>query len=596
MNEPRLIRGRLFRGTILLLFGILCVNLFLMQVPRHQFYKSQALENRQLSFPVKGPRGRILDRDGNILADNLYIADITVPPKAIREGMPNLTLSRLLAWFQLPEEETIARLMEQKERGLRRLVLINNASLAQCTTVEEYRQELPGARVDARARRRYVYGPLFAHIVGYVGEVNQVDIDLAATDEAYRPGDMIGKLGIEKAFESRLKGRDGEKIMEVNASGQIVISKPLWRKRVRPSEDVKLTLSVALQDSLSLLLAGRPGCGVALAVPSGEILAAVSSPSYDPNLMTIMISPAEWQRLSNDPAKPFFNRIIQATYPPGSLYKPITSLCGLSHDLIGRHSYLEPCGGGFAFGNRWFRCWKRGGHGVLDHGEALVHSCDVFYYQLGLRLELDILHETALSCGLGQTCSDLFSEEVAGNIPTSAWYDDRYGQRKWTRGVMLNNAIGQGEILVTPLQMAQLAALISTSGKMNRPTFVLKPAPQQQPAPALPFTEEDMLWVRHQLEQVVDSGTGTAANLAQIAVAGKTGTAQNPHGNDHAWFMCYAPADSPEVALAIILENAGHGGAEAAPVAGRWLHAYFNWVRQRDTKQSLARVTQPKER
>ncbi len=596
MHDPRAIRGRLFRSGILLLFGILGVNLFLMQVTRHASYQNQALENRQVIFTVKGPRGRILDRDGNILADNLYIANITLPPDALQDGIPNLTLSRLLTWFRLPEEESLARLVKQKSRGRQRLVLIPNATIAQCTILEEYRQELPGARVDARARRRYVYGPLFAHIIGHVGEVSQADIDSAATEQAYRLGDMIGKLSIEKAFEFRLRGKNGEKIKEVNASGQVVVSKPLWRRRVAPSEDVTLTLAVALQDSLSILMNNRPGCSVALALPSGEVLAAYSSPSYDPNLLTTVISPAAWKRLTANPAKPFFNRILQATYPPGSLYKPITSLCGLSLGLIAPHSYLEPCNGGFYFGDRLFRCWKRAGHGELDHGEALVHSCDVFYYQLGLRLDIDQLHDTAVDFGLGQRCCDLFAAEVAGNIPTSAWYDDRFGPRKWTRGVLLNNAIGQGEILVTPLQMVQLCGVIATSGRMNRPSFVLDPKPVSRPFPPLPIDEEQLQWVRHNLEQVVDVGTGRAANLAGIPVAGKTGTSQNPHGDDHAWFMCYAPADTPEVALAIILENAGHGGAQAAPVAGRWLHAYFAWAQEHASVASVALTTKPRER
>jgi penicillin-binding protein 2 len=323
------------------------------------------------------------------------------------------------------------------------------------------------------------------------------------------------------------------------------------------------------------------------------VLAAYSSPSYDPNRLTTVISPAEWERLTDDPAKPFFNRVLQATYSPGSLYKPITSLCGLSQEVIGPHSFLEACYGGYYFGDRLFRCWKWGGHGELDHGEALVHSCDVFYYQLGLRLKIDQLQATALSLGLGRRCSDLFASEVTGNIPTAAWYDKRYGPNKWTRGVMLNNAIGQGEILVTPLQMVQMAGLLATAGQMFQLTFVMDPTSVPREMPALPFSADHLRWVQHNLEQVVDVGTGTAANLAGISVAGKTGTTQNPHGKDHAWFMCYAPAEAPEVALAVILENAGHGGAEAAPVAGRWLHSYFEWASRQTESEPVALVTDP---
>ncbi len=577
MPQSRTLRGNIFRGGVLFLFGILGLNLFIMQVPRHDYYQSQALENRQVSFPIKGPRGRILDREGNILADNQYLADITLPAAALREDGPDSTLRRLLEWFDLSPPETLDRLRQQKAAGRDPLVLIANASMQLCAAVEEYRQELPGVRVDARARRRYLHGPLFAHVIGYVGEVGQADID-AAGDGVYRRGDLIGKLGVEKACEELLRGRNGEKIMEVNASGQIVVSQPLWRQRVKPSADVTLTLALALQESLAAQIGERTGCGVALSLPAGEVLAAYSSPSFDPNLLTATISPAEWQELSSDPDNPFFNRVIQATYPPGSLYKPITSLCGLAQDQIGTRSVLEPCRGGYLYGDRVFHCWDRGGHGDLDHELALVHSCDVFYYQLALRLDIDQLHETAVAFGLGRPCGDLFPEEVAGHIPTAAWYDGRFGRGKWTRGVMLNNAIGQGEILVTPLQMANLVALIATSGRVAAPRFLLGSEPVFRQRVELNPHLDHLAWVRSCLEQVVDVGTGTAAHLAGIAVAGKTGTAQNPHGDDHAWFMGYAPAGTPEVALAVILENAGHGGAKAAPVAGRWLWSYFDWA------------------
>jgi penicillin-binding protein 2 len=323
------------------------------------------------------------------------------------------------------------------------------------------------------------------------------------------------------------------------------------------------------------LLAEKQGCGVAIALPSGEVLAAFSAPSYDPNLLTTTLSAADWEALARDPAKPFFNRIVQASYPPGSLYKPITALAGLRAAVIEVETRLEPCRGGFYFGDRVFGCWKRTGHGSLDLTGALVHSCDVYFYQLGLLLDIDLLAVAATDFGLGSRLTDLFPEETAGIVPTSEWYDRRFGPRNWTRGVMLNNSIGQGELLVTPLQMSVLAAKIATSGRVAAPTFV-RGARSPQPANGtLPFAEEDLAWCRLSLEQVVDVGTGTAARLAGIKVAGKTGTAQNPHGEDHAWFMCYAPTDRPEVALVIIVENAGHGGTESAPLAGRWLHTYF---------------------
>jgi penicillin-binding protein 2 len=266
---------------------------------------------------------------------------------------------------------------------------------------------------------------------------------------------------------------------------------------------------------------------------------------------------------------------VQATYPPASLYKPVTSLAGLQYGVVGTSTVLEPCLGGWHFGNRFFRCWKRGGHGLVDHTQAMVQSCDTYYYQVGIRLEIDQLAAAARSLGLGKVCTNVFADEAAGNVPDTAWYDKRFGKNKWTRGVLLNNAIGQGELLVTPIQMAVLTGRLATSGRMPDPVFVIDPQRPGRIPEALPFSERDLAWVRRSMELVVSEGTGHAAELEGIAVAGKTGTAQNPHGEDHAWFMCFAPADDPQVALAVIVENAGHGSREAAPVAGSWLRAYF---------------------
>ncbi len=570
------VRGRIFRTAVLLLFVVLVGNLFGLMILRHQSWQDQALENRQVRFRMKAPRGRIIDRDGNLLADNMYIADITVPTSALADGVPDSSLYRLLTWFDLPRVETLERLTQQQRKGRRELVVVADAALPQIVTVEERERQLPGVRVQARQRRRYLHGPLFVHVIGHMGEVGQADLDSAGSQLTYRLGDLKGKIGVEARYETSLRGQDGLKLEEVNAWGRVVGREMVWLERVVPGQDVDLTLSLPLQRELAELIAGQVGCGVAIALPSGEVLAAYSSPSYDPNLLTTTLSAEAWEALAYDPAKPIFNRIVQASYPPASLYKSITALAGLRAGVIGISTELEPCSGGYTFGNRVFHCWKRWGHGTLDLTGALVNSCDIYFYQLGLRLTIDQLAQAATDFGLGTVLTDLFPEEMAGLVPTSEWYDNHFGRGKWTRGVLLNNAIGQGELLVTPLQMAMLAARIATSGRVAGPTFVraAQPVPEEVTG-SLPFDPRHLAWCRYGLEQVVDAGTGAAARLAGIDVAGKTGTAQNPHGEDHAWFMCYAPTDAPEVALAIIVENAGHGGSEAAPLAGRWLHAYF---------------------
>lgn len=588
MLPDRALRGQAIRAGIVLAFAVLLVNLFVLQVVKHRDYRQQAAENRQVRTRVRPPRGRILDRDGAVLADNIFVADISVAAGSLgKRGAvaPDSTLDRLLLWLHLPREETLRDLQQQRARGRDRLVVFADAGMPQIAVVEERRRQLPGAKVEFRSRRRYLHGPLLAHVLGYVSEANQAEIDTLGPPGFYAPGDLIGKSGLEAAYEKRLRGRAGVRIEEVNATGRVVGRNAVWLQPVVAGADLRTTLSLALQETLAAAMAGRSGGAVAVAVPSGEVLAACSEPAFDPNLFVTGISTQEWRRLVEDPERPLFNRIAQATYPPGSPYKIVTSLAGLEAGVVGPHTAFAPCPGGYQFGNRWFRCWKREGHGWVDHEMGLVKSCDTFYYQLGLRLDIDQLNRTALALHLGRKCGSPFAHEAAGNIPSSAYYDRRYGRRGWNRSVMLNNAIGQGEILVTPLQMALMTAAVASSGRVDRPVFLLG---ERQPGPGrLPLREENLAWVRQTMAKVVDVGTGTAARVRGVAVAGKTGTAQNPHGEDHAWFVCFAPAELPQVAMAILLENAGHGGSQAAPVAARWLGAYF--ARQAAADSAAAR-------
>ena len=576
LDRDRVVRGSILRGVVITLFLILIVNLFIMMVPQHSDYKDRAVRNRQVRFAVPAPRGLIKDRNGASLADNLYIADITLNRSSLTEAGPDSTLERLLAWFEMDREETLERLRSQQERGRsRRLLLVPNAKSYEIAAVQERGRQLPGVRVESRLRRRYIHGKLFAHMIGHVGPVSEADLDTSLHDVPYELGDVIGKQGVEAAFEPHLRGRRGVKLEEVNASGRIVGREAFWLQEVEPGRDVRLAISLSLQAAMRDVLGSRVACGVALSTQTGEVLAAYSNPTFDPDLLTVSISSAEWNKLVDDPAKPFFNRVVQATYPPASLYKPVTSLAALKAGIVDTSTVLEPCLGGWTFGDRYFRCWKHSGHGSVDHAEAIIQSCDTYFYQLALSLDIDQLAEAARAFGLGRRCSSIFPEESAGNVPDRAWYDERFGKGRWTRGVMLNNAIGQGELLVTPLQIALLAARIASGGNVPDPIFVIDPPSDPVRPEPLPFRPSHLEWIRHTLREVVDRGTGRPGALEGIPVAGKTGTAQNPHGEDHAWFMCYAPADRPEVALAIIVENAGSGSSEAAPLAAQWLAAYF---------------------
>jgi penicillin-binding protein 2 len=567
------VRHALLRTIIIVAFAILVVNLFQMTVIRHRFWQGQALENRQDRFRVRAPRGRIYDRDGALLAANLYIADITVPRKCLTPAGPDSTLNRLIEWFGLDRWETIDKLQQQAARK-DQLVLVSDASPARIFTVEERGRDLPGVKVVTHSRRQYLFGPLFAHSLGYLGEIGPADLD--STKSIYTQGDYIGKMGVEEAMEPALRGTAGIKLEEVNASGRVVGQHPVWVRDVVAGTDVHVTMSLKLQQRLAAAIGDRPACAVAVDTRTGEVLAAYSNPGFDPNIMGGSLTTKQWNELITNPDKPLFNRITQATYPPASLFKTITSLAGLSGGHIAMDSVLDGCGGGWTFGGRYFRCWKKGGHGALNHTGAMMNSCDTFYYQLGVRLQVDELAAAARSMGLGARVTTEFDDEVKGNVPDSAWYDRHMGKGKWSRGVLMNTSIGQGELLVTPIQMAVVAGRIASGGRMPDPTFVKDPAPVRRQPKALPFRAEHLSWLREAMRRTVSDGTGRAARLKTVSVAGKTGTAQNPHGDDHAWFMCFAPAEAPEVALAIIVENAGHGGTEAGPIAHAFLASYFH--------------------
>ena len=579
MADKQIVKARIVRFFIIISFLVVTANLFRLQILQNDYYKNKSLDNRQISKRVNAPRGRIFDRDGIVLADNQFTSDITVANKCLTIAGPDSTLTRLIDWFSLDEKKVYESLLRQQKANRPRLTVIYNASMSELITVKEKSREIPLASVQSEARRRYIFGDLFAHIVGYVGEVRQSEIDLEPENPIYLSRDNIGRYGVEATFEEELRGQPGQYLYEVDSVGRVVGHKSVEWYPVLPGQDVQLTMSVDLQRSLYELMAERQGCAVAIDVNSGDLLASVSNPGFDPNMFVSGISTLEWDRLMSNPGHPFMNRLIQGTYPPASPYKIITSLCALSGGSVTRNTVFKPCTGAFFYGDRNFRCWKRTGHGVVDHTAALVHSCDVFYYQAGLTLSLDSLHDTATIFGLGQLTGIPLNSEVAGNIPSTQWYDSHFGKNKWTRGVILNNAIGQGEILATPLQMAVMTARVASGNAVLSPRLtVSEPLP---PYESLPFSSDDIKWIHTAMTKVVDIGTGTKAKLSEINVAGKTGTAQTPHGEDHAWFVCFAPAEEPEIALVVLLEHAGHGGTVCAPVAANWLTYYFDWKNDR---------------
>jgi len=319
---------------------------------------------------------------------------------------------------------------------------------------------------------------------------------------------------------------------------------------------------------------------VGLKVRSGEVICLFSQPTFDPSIFSGTVDTAAWNRLTGDRSKPFFNRAISSGYPPGSTMKPVVALGALRRGVIRPATVLDPCHGAYRYGNRTFKCWSS--HGAVNLVEALAVSCNNYFYQVGLRLGIDSLTGFAAEAGLGRTTGIDLPGERAGNVPTRAWLDKRYGKGRWGAGSVLNFAIGQGEVLVTPLQLAVLYAAIANDGIACRP-HILDRADSaghevyraRAETGRLPVSEVDIRQVKAGLDRVVEYGTAAAVRMREVTIAGKTGTAQNPPRPDHAWFVGYAPADAPEVVFSVLVENAGHGGSVAAPIAARLIRAWF---------------------
>jgi penicillin-binding protein 2 len=569
-------------------FTLIVLGLLRLQIAEHVRYRQLSEENRVRLEVLRAPRGAIFDRNGELLADSYPAFNIVFRP------MPAESTERVRATAQPGWLYRVAALCEIDTMVARELVRTANSSgksavlrgdapPAVLAAIEEHRGELPGIEVVVEPLRRYPHGTLAAHLLGYAGEINEAELAVRE-DEGYRAGDLIGRSGVERSSEQNLRGRDGAEYVVVNAMGRRVstYADVAPRSPVNGS-DLVLTLDLKVQRAMEEAMAGvARGAAVAIDPRDGGILGMVSRPAYDPNEFSHGLSQETWLELSREGSNPLLNRAIQGIYPPGSTFKIVTMIAALRNGVVRPGTRMpQPCHGSYLFGGRSFGCWKPEGHGTLDMIGALQHSCDVYFYQLGLRLGLPRLEATARALGLGERAGVGLPQENSGLMPGPAWYDKRWGVGRWRKGVLLNLAIGQGEILTTPLQLALMTAEACGSGRALRPHVVLRVGDgttggDERPSQPGVVADPEVWEALHSaLELVVEAGTGTAARVPGIAVGGKTGTAQNPHGKDHALFVCYAPVEHPTIAMAIVVENSGHGGSVAAPLAGQVLRRLF---------------------
>jgi penicillin-binding protein 2 len=604
-GPPRAVKDARFSvlaGFTLAGFLLVVAGLLRLQVVQHDELQRLAEQNRVRLDVLRAPRGAIRDRHGRLLADNQPSFDVVFRPmpaesvQRAREPVRSEWIARVAALIQDDTLVVRRHVMEANRTG-QTAVLRRSAPYAVMAGVEEMRSDLPGLDVQVSPIRWYPGGSMGAQMLGYAGEINDAELE-KREDSGYRLGDLIGKTGIERRYEDVLRGQDGAEFVVVNASGKRVSTLREGPPRLPvPGHDVTLTVDLDVQRALDEAMADiERGGAVAIDPRDGSILGMVSKPAFDPNEFARGISFARWQELSANGGNPLLNRVLQSAYPPGSTFKVVSMLAGLRAGIVhaGTHQPTS-CNGGFFFGGRRFACWDHKGHGSVDLLTALQFSCDVYFYQLGLALGLDKLQQTARDLGLGEKTGIDLPAETRGLVPDDAYYNRHFKSGHWPRGVLLNLGIGQGELLASPLQLALMASIVANGGHAIRPHVVqsIQGVPEyhvEKPLESgLVADEETWDAVHEAMQRVVDAGTATGAKLPGIAVAGKTGTAQNPHGKDHALFVCYAPADHPTIAIAMVAENMGHGGVVCAPLAGRVLRS----VLMGDTL-AVARLAHPR--
>ncbi|MGH7541234.1 MAG: penicillin-binding protein 2, partial [Gemmatimonadota bacterium] len=553
-------RGRIALGMLVGVLVVLLGSFFRLQILRSDQYALRSDENRLRAISVPAPRGTIYDRNGGVIAENVPGYIISVLPGPI--DTIAATLRRLAERLEIDPEEEKSLLSQYIARPREPLVIRDNARFEHVAFVEERRPHFRRVVVEPRPRRHYSAGPAIAHLIGYVGEISETELERPEF-EAYEAGRIIGKDGIEKQYETSLGGKPGVRYVEVNALGSIV--RELDRGSgvpAEPGEDLHLGIDLGLHLLADSIFPDTMRGGVVALEPrTGEVLVLYSHPTFDPNRFIGGISAELWRSLRDDPDQPLLNRVTRS-YPPGSTFKLFVSAIGMQTGALSIDTRMpHPCVGALAYGNRLFRCWRPSGHGSLDLSGAIKNSCNVYFYQAGQRIGLDALTAGATALGLNTRTGIDLPYESPGLFPASReWFDQRYGERGWTESVVWNLSIGQGENQQTPLRMAAFYSSLATGGTPIRPHLARSEVLAQRRADwTLPLPDARRRELVDALVRVANEpgGTAYAHRLDRWTLAGKTGSAQNSQGEPHSWFIGFAPAHDPQIVIAAIVEQ-GH--------------------------------------
>jgi len=600
-RDSKLPQGRLTFCTYAVV-GIVCLLLFgfwKLQVLDSGYYGQLAERNRIRSIPVIAPRGRMLDRDGRVLVDNYPSFSVLL----LREDEPLLEqhLGEIADGLEMQPDDLKQQI--EAARGLPRfnpIVVKPEASPADIAFIESHRADLPLLELLMVHRRKYPSEGFMAHAIGYVGEVNEKQIE--ASDGKLRPGDIAGKFGLERTYNDTLMGTDGMRRVIVNSLGKEVGK--LEQKEAIPGKPIQLTIDYDLQLAAENSMGPQQGAVVALDPRTGEVLAMTSHPAFDPKEFAVRISKDEWQQLNEDESRPLLNRAIQAQLAPGSVFKVVMATAMLESKAV-PEDFSVVCNGAEDFYGRQFKChiFGKGSHGRVDLHEAMVKSCDIFFYNLGKRLGIDRISYYASQLGMGKRTGIDLPGEQEGLVPSEAW-KERVFKQKWYPGETISVAIGQGAITVTPIQLAHTVAGVVMGGVFHRPHLLLGAKDTEEAS--FPIGEETTDKVTQAMFGVVNEAGGTAhmVHLDGIEFCGKTGSAQmiSNEGKaragghvgkelaDNAWFVGFAPRRNPEIVVAVLVDHGLHGASAAAPVARDVIKAYYEKKSNQEKKQYVVEL------
>ena len=601
---------KVYAVLVIISFLVILIRVWYLQILKGEDFMGQSEQNRSRKISLPDYRGDIKDRRGKTLVNIRPSFSLYVTPEDAGD------FSKSLGFLSELMEINKGKLWNdiRQSPSFKNVLIKRDITRKEIAYIEENKMLLPGIHIKVEPLRSYVYKDFASHILGYVGEVSKGEL-MASKFGRYEQGDMIGKNGLEKIYESNLKGKKGFKEIEVDASGREL--KTLRKLSPKAGNSLVLTLDSRVQKKLEKLMdevSGKSpveGSVVVMKVQSGEIIAMVSKPSFDPNFFATGVSRKKWNNLVRDEKNPLQNRAVNGQYPPASTYKLVTAYAALSEKVVEPESTIF-CPGYFRLGKRNYRCWKKKGHGNMNLHDALVQSCDVYFYTLGHRLGIDNLAKYANRLGLGELTGIELQGEKPGLVPSRQW-KKRFKNEPWFPGETISASIGQGYNLVTPLQSARMISTIASGGILIRPYLVKKIEDSdgkliQEFFPVvnrnIGIDPEVLKHLKEGLRGVVHEahGTGHRARLKNVTVSGKTGTAQvvgmkasdeiDPEEEipysfrDHAWFVAFAPYEKPEVAVSVIIEHGGHGGTTAAPIARKILETYFTHYPPSETNRS----------